>query len=185
MKNLIKYFAVLLIISIGTVTAQKRDYTNEPGYVDFGDLSEFEEGEMVAEVFIESYLLKMVGKLTQNEEPELAELIGGLKLIKVNVFGVNEDNIGQINGRVELINKNLANNGWDRIVRVRDGGETANVHIKTNNGEDIVGLVVLAVDENGEAAFVNIVGNINLEIIGKLGEKFDIPSLGDINGNND
>jgi hypothetical protein len=39
------------------------------------------------------------------------------------------------------------------------------------------GLVVLALDKPGEAAFVNIVGDINLETIGKLTNRFNIPAL--------
>ena len=40
----------------------------------------------------------------------------------------------------------------------------------------------MAIDGSGEAVFVNIVGDINLETIGKLGAKFDIPALDQING---
>ena len=34
-----------------------------------------------------------------------------------------------------------------------------------------------SLEKSGEAAFVNIVGTIDLKTIGKLGKKFDIPQL--------
>ncbi len=50
-----------------------------------------------------------------------------------------------------------------------------NVYLKPTS-DGFSGLTVLTMDNN-EAVFVNIVGNINLEAISKLGERFDIPEL--------
>ena len=36
-----------------------------------------------------------------------------------------------------------------------------------------------------KAGFVNIVGNIDLETIGELSDKFDIPSISDLNEHED
>ena len=60
---------------------------------------------------------------------------------------------------------------WDRIVKTKSKGEIANVYIKTAGDEEFVGLTVVTIDENGEAAFVNIVGTINMDALGKLGSK--------------
>ena len=78
------------------------------------------------------------------------------------------------------LRKEVEKKGWDRIVRMKDRDEAADVYIKTEN-DGIIGLLVTAFNEDDEAAFVNIVGDINLETIGKLGDKFDIPSLDSIN----
>ena len=43
--------------------------------------------------------------------------------------------------------------------------------------DNILGLVVMTLDKHDQAVFVNIVGTIDLKKIGKLGAKFDIPSL--------
>lgn len=176
MKLLSRFIIVLILISFSQVTGQKKDYSNEPGYIEFGDMSSLESGEMVTEVLLEDNLLQMVAKLAQAKEPELASLVNGLKLIKVNVFEVNNDNRAQIKSKMKSLQNDVSGKGWDRIVRVKDKEETADVFIKTS-GDGIIGLLVMSLDEDNEAAFVNIVGNINLETIGKLGEKFDIPSL--------
>ncbi len=176
MKKLTKYLLVFLAAAVLTA-AQKKDYTSEPGYIDFGDLQSLESDEMVAEVFIEEHLLRMVSKITKNEDQELSDLISGLKLIKVNAFDVNETNLPLIKSKIEAIDKELTSKKWDRIVRTRSKKEAANVYIKTGSKDIILGLVVTALDTKGEAAFVNIVGDINLETIGKLANQFDIPSL--------
>ena len=181
MKHLTKQLAFLFFVTVSGVLAQDEAVKSSPGYVDFGNLAQFENSEMVAEVVLGENLLKVVSKFTQSDEPELSALVGGLKLIKVNAFEVNADNRDKIKNKINAIDKQLIGKNWDRIVRVRDREETAYVYIKTTDKGDIEGLVVLAIDEKGEAAFVNIVGKINLEAIGKLGDKFDIPSLDKIN----
>ena len=172
-----KYAVILVSIFLMSAFAQKKDYSSEPGYIDFGDLSVLESSEMVTEVIIEEHLLKMVSKMAQNEDDELASLIGGLKLIKVNAFEVSSTTADDIMKRIDDIDRALMSKNWDRIVKTKSRDESANVYIRTSDDELIVGLVVTAYEKNGDAAFVNIVGDINLETIGRLSQKFDIPSL--------
>lgn len=181
MKHLIKILAALFLLSNFTF-GQDYDYSNEPGYLDFGSFDQFDESEQVTEVVIEENLLRMVSKLASREDPELKELLSGLKLIRVHTFGLTEADGKPLANRIEKLNKNLMDKKWDRIVRTKDRGEIANIYIKTEADDNIVGLVVMSLDPNGEAAFVNIVGKINLETIGRLSDKFDIPSLDSVHG---
>lgn len=181
MKNLTKYFAMVFFAAISMVYAQNKDFTNEPGYVDFGDLTQFETGEGVTEVYLEENLLKMVSKITNESEPDVTELLKGLKLIKVNSFEVSDNNEAALLKRMEDIDKKLNGKSWQRIVKRKAKDETAYVYVRTGNSDKFTGLVVLALDKPGEAAFVNIVGEINLETIGKLTNRFDIPALGKVN----
>lgn len=179
MKNLISLFIIIFFAASAIVTAQEEDYSKYPGYANFGDLKALEEGEMVTEILIEEKLLRMVSKFTK-DDVELSDLIGGLKLIKVNTFEVTPSNADQLIKRAQMIDKNLMSKKWDRIVKTKSKGEIANVYIKTAGDDEFVGLTVVSIDENGEAAFVNIVGNINMDALGKLGQKFDIPGINDI-----
>ncbi|MCZ7602499.1 MAG: DUF4252 domain-containing protein [Melioribacteraceae bacterium] len=181
MKNLTKYFAIVFFTAFSMIFAQSKDFTNEPGYVDFGDLAQFETGEGVTEVYLEENLLKMVSKITNESEPDVTELLKGLKLIKVNSFEVSDNNESALLKRMEDIDKKLNGKSWQRIVKRKAKDETAYVYVRTGNSDKFTGLVVLAFDKPGEAAFVNIVGDINLETIGKLTNRFDIPALGKVN----
>ena len=181
MKNLTKYFVIVFFAAFSLINAQSKDFSSEAGYVDFGNLSEFESGEGVTEVYLEENLLKMVSKITNESEPDVTELLKGLKLIKVNSFEISDKNEAALLKRMEDIDKKLSGKNWQRIVRRKAKDETAYVYVRTGNSDKFTGLVVLAFDKPGEAAFVNIVGDINLETIGKLTNRFDIPALGKVN----
>lgn len=174
-----KFLKIIVVLLSFTAYAQN-DYSNEPGYFDFGDLTVFEQGDGVTEVFLESNILKMVAAVTEDEEPELSAMLNGLELIKVNVFKVSDKNESGIRNKIDEVDKKLSAQKWERIVRSKGGDESVNVYLKTAGKSDIHGLVVTTLDKNGEAVFVNIVGTIDLKKIGKLGAKFDIPSLGNL-----
>lgn len=177
MKTTKMYLTVLFFTMFSVLFAQSKDYSNEPGYVDFGDLTEFENGEGVTEVYLDANLLKMVAKIAKEKEPEMANLLNGLKLIKVYAYDVSDENESELLSKMESIDKNLSGKNWQRIVKRKSKDETAYVYVHTGNSDKFTGLVVLALDKDGEAAFVNIVGDINLETIGKLSNRFNIPAL--------
>ena len=185
MKKKLLLMSVILGLSFSTGFAQKSDYSNYNGFIDFGNLEQFETGEEVTEVLIEEHLIRMVAKLATNEEPELSSVLDGIKLIKVHTFEVSEKNASELSSKVKEIDKTLMNDGWDRIVRTKSKHEVTNVYILTNNEEKIEGLVVAGFENDGDATFVNIVGDINLETIGELSSKFDIPSIGSIHEKKD
>lgn len=181
MKTITKYLTVLLFLFALSLTAQQKDFTKEPGYVDFGELAEFETGEAVTEVYIDETLLQMVAKMTKEKEPEMADLLNGLKLVKVNSYEISDENETEILNRMENIAQKLNGTKWQRMVKRKAKDETVYVFVRTGNTEKFTGLVVLAFDKPGEAAFINIVGDIDLASIGKLSNKFDIPALNKMN----
>lgn len=185
MKKKLLLMSMILGLMLSTAIAQKNDYTKHKGFIDFGDLEMFETGEEVTEVLIEEHLIRMVAKLATNEEPELSSVLDGIKLIKVHSFEISKENTEKLSNKVKEIDKTLMNEGWDRIVRTKSKEETVNVYILTNNEEKIEGLVVASFEKDGDATFVNIVGDINLETIGELSNKFDIPSIGGIHEKKD
>ena len=173
-SNIITFFLLILFTSV--LFAQKEDASNYPGYVDFGNIASFEKGNDVTEVNLDNKILKMVSKMTNEDDPELAKMLSGMKMIHVNVFKIEKNDKDKLIDKITKLDGNLTGKGWNRIVRSREHGEYVNVYIKSDDNS-IEGLVVTSLERNGEAAFVNIVGPIDLELIGKLGKKFDIPSL--------
>ena len=110
-------FIFLALFTIGALA--QNDYSKEPGYFDFGDLSIFEKGDGVTEVFLESNILQLVAAVTEDEEPELSAMLNGLQLVKVNVFEVSDKNEKGLRNRIDDLDNKLVSQKWDRIVRTK------------------------------------------------------------------
>ena len=171
--------ATVAFLSIN-VLSQSTDVTKEPGYVDFGDFTPFENSAKVTEVILDEDLLSVLATLSDENDPNIISILSGIKLVKANVYEISDENEDLLKKRINEIDSKLTNSNWKRIVKTRSKDEMANVYIKLNNDKKIVGLTVTNFEKGGEAAFVNIVGNIDLATIGKLGKKFGIPHLGEV-----
>ena len=184
MKQL-KLLAVLFVLTLITVGAQTGDVKKEPGYVDFGDLTQFETSTGVTEVILDEDLLSTLAQISSEEDPNVMAILNGIKLVKANVFEVDDKNKEPIIAKISKIDNDLMKKDWKRIVKTRSEEELANVYIKQNSNKQIIGLAVTTMEKDGEAAFVNIVGTIDLATIGKLGKEFNIPHLeGSVNHHN-
>jgi hypothetical protein len=173
LKIIITSVALLSI----NIFAQSTDVTKEPGYVDFGDFTAFENSTKVTEVILDEDLLSVLATMSDVDDPNIMEILNGIKLVKANVYEISEENKDLLKQRIDEVDSKLSNTSWKRIVKTKGEDEIANVYIKLNNDKKIIGLVVTNFEKGGEAAFVNIVGNIDLATIGKLGNKFGIPHL--------
>ncbi|MFI5237158.1 MAG: DUF4252 domain-containing protein [Ignavibacteriales bacterium] len=177
----IKIILTLFILISAGITAQSSDVKNEPGYVDFGDLAMFESSTGVTEVILDEDLLSALAEISTDEDPNVMAILKGLKLVKAHVFEVSDDNKSDLEARVNSVDSELTGSDWKRIVKTRSEDEIANVYIKQGDNKQIVGLVVTSVGADDEAAFVNIVGTIDLATIGRLGKQFNLPHLNGIN----
>lgn len=173
-KNLI--IMMLAFLSI-TFAQQQGDYSKEPGYFDFGDITSLKDGEMVTEIYLEEPLLKMIAKMGESQNEGIGQMIETLKLVKVNEFMVEKRNYGKFEDSFSSMHKELQTKKWNRIIKIKHADTFANVYVKGGSADDFVGLVIVAMDKQGKAVLVNIVGKIDLETIGKLSEQFDFPDV--------
>jgi hypothetical protein len=150
----------------------------DPGYCDIGKLMPSSKGDFV-EVNLSAPLLKFASRLARAHEPAAAELIAGLRRIRVNVVTLDNANREGVVSQMETARRQLETDGWNQVVNVRekDGGNNVNIHVRQQSEEQIDGLVVTVIDGKGQAVFVNIVGNINADRIGELAERFNIEPL--------
>lgn len=183
--NKIKIIITTVALLSINVLAQSTDVTKDPGYVDFGDFTIFENSTKVTEVILDEDLLSVLATMSNESDPNIMSILNGIKLVKANVYEISDENKDLLRKRINEIDSKLTNSNWKRIVKTRSEEEMANVYIKLNNDKKIVGLAVTNFEKGGEAAFVNIVGNIDLVTIGKLGKKFGIPHLGDVKHENE
>ncbi len=155
----------------------QEDYSKYSGYVDLSAIDEFKESEETVEVFITKPLLSLVAAATSSEnDPSLSNLLKDLALIRVEKFNVTAKEEDQVKNVIQKVSKKLIKENWSRIVRVKDTNERVEIFIKPD-GKKVAGLLVMALDSDKEAVFVNIVGTIDMDQLGKLSKKFDIPEL--------
>jgi len=164
-----------------TAYAQAQAADRPAGFVDFGNLSPGESGGEFVEVNISKNLISMVGRFAAKAEPEIANLLQGLHAIRVNVIGMNNANRTDMEDRVKEIRGKLDGGGWERIVTAQQKkGEDVGVYLKTRGEEAVEGVVVTVLDGRKQAVLINIVGNIKPEMLGVIGERFNIEPLKDV-----
>lgn len=176
MKPILRYLPILALLTC-TANAQSDDYKNHPGYVDFGNTAEFETGASFTEVFIQDPLLKFVAAVSKEVEPQFADMLANLALIRVLVFEADNGLTESLSAHMETLIERMHAEQWQQVVRVKKPDESVGVYLKLEDEEKIVGLCVIVNVEGNERVFVNIVGYIDLELIARLGQKFAIPVL--------
>ncbi|HKK71122.1 MAG TPA: DUF4252 domain-containing protein [Candidatus Krumholzibacteria bacterium] len=176
--------AALLLAGVGSAQAQRglsqEELERQPGFVDFGDIWEWSDGDEEVEIHLTQPLLGVAGSFMRGEDPELADLILDLDLVRVNQFTFNRRDEDAVRDFIDDTGRRLRRDGWDNIVKVRERDERVNVFVKLDgDGRDpaetfLSGLCILVVDGD-ESAFVNVVGRFRLEDVARVGNQFDIP----------
>jgi hypothetical protein len=148
-----------------------------PGQVDFGSFSPPKNGGQFVEVNVPAVLINFASQIVAKEEPDVAKLLDGLKLVKVNVIGLDDDNRPDLEKRAQKIRQDLSASGWERVVAVQEKDQDVGVYLKMDEKGAVQGLTAVVIDGKDEAVFANVVGNIKPEQLAMLGEKFNIDPL--------
>jgi len=143
------------------------------GYVDFGDLTALDGGEPVVEVSLGSALLGFLAAATREEEPELADALGKLRSIRLNVFRLDSRGVLAARERARAIIDRLEADDWEPAVSVRSDDATVHMYMKMD-GDKVAGMTVVTVDPGGEAVFMNIVGEIDPAQLGRVASRFGV-----------
>lgn len=145
------------------------------GYVDFAKFGLGTNQEPTVEVNLSGPMLKLAA-LASDDDEDLGQMLSGLAGIYVRTYEMGDTSPAGFEKAISSISQHLQQTGWETIVKVRERDERAHIAIKME-GENIVGMTVLAMDENdeeNEVVFVNIVGLIDLARIGRMSRHFDI-----------
>jgi hypothetical protein len=181
-----------LAIAVGlcTFTAPARaditaeELRKEPGYFDFGQLPEFAKDEPIVEVRLTQPLLGFAAAFGGEEDPELADMMKELKLVNVRVYRCDARQAESMRKQSDRWSTDLLSRKWEQIVKLTDGSERASVFVKMEAGASgqandpmLAGLTVVAIGEDDEAVFVNVVGRFHFSQVSKLGRHFDLPHM--------
>lgn len=148
-----------------------------PGYVDFGKFTPSSAGGEFVEVKLGAGLIQMAAKLTRKHEPDVADLLRNLQSVRVSVVPLGDDNRDETRKKAETLRNELAGKGWEQVVSVQEKGQDVAIFLKTRNAETVEGIVVTVVEQSKQAVFVNVVGDVKLDQISKLGDKLNLEPL--------
>ena len=173
---------IAMLLSAASIMAQNYDLTKHPGYVDLDQIQIPKGAGDVTEVTLGPELLRALSAIT-GAETGMAQF-NDLFSIRVKSFEINPEIAEDLYPVFEKIEKKLQKEGWAQLVRVKKNDEEhTNVSIKYGKKGEMEGLVVMTVDPYDEAAFVNIIGSINLKDLGFLGDHINgsaLDSLGNL-----
>ena len=176
MKRLMSFALGMAILPLA-LTATAHGQALPPGQVDFGTFSPSASSGQFVEVNLTSSLIGLATKFVEKDQPEVAQVLKGLQLVRVNVVGLNDENRSDMEARVQSVRKDLDTKGWERIVTAQEKGQDVGVYLKSQNKETVQGVVVLVLDGKNQAVFVNVVGDIKPDQLAMLGEKLHIDPL--------
>ena len=175
MKLIKKFMVGLLVIPVALgINAQAAPLL--PGQVDFGQFTPADGHEFV-DVNLPANLINLAAKFVEKQEPDVAKLLNGIKMVRVNVLGLTDQNRGEVEARVKAVRADLGSFGWERLVTVMNDGQDVGVYLKMDEKSIIQGLAVVVVEGKKQAVFVNIVGNIRPEQLTMLAERLHIEPL--------
>ncbi len=169
--------ALILLLGLSvSLHADEVDIKKLPGYMDIEKIEIPDGAEDVTEVTIGPELLKATLGSLENEDSDMLELLAGILSIRVRAFDLKSNQMKGVRSIVEDIEKTLDKKEWTRIVRAKSPDELTNISVRFDEG-NMVGLLVMSVEED-EAAFINIVGDLNLgKILASLGDGMDFSAL--------
>jgi len=163
--------AALLLFSLA---ARAADPSDAPGFVDFGDLETLTGNPPKVEVDLGGPMIRFLAAASREAEPDVADMMSKLKSIRVNVFELAPGSEEAAHLKLQSLAADLEARDWERAVVVREKGEaTVHMYMKLD-GENVVGLTFMAVDDDDEAVFINIVGEVDPEKLGKLAARFGV-----------
>src|SRR5436190_20890636 len=118
MKHLISFGLGIGILSMTLPSSLFADTL--PGQVDFGEFTPSAKGGEFVEVNLSSSLISLAARFVEKSEPEVARLLSGLKLVRVNVIGLDDDNRADVQKRAAKLRKQLDGKGWERVVTAQE-----------------------------------------------------------------
>lgn len=110
-------------------------------------------------------MLSFLRTMMTESNPEGAELLSGLRSIKMRVYS-NVDNATRFNNFIADVTEELEDEGWMPVVSGQDEGSNVRIHMQMN-AEEVLGMTFM-VNDGSEAFFINIDGTLTAADLGRI-----------------
>ena len=164
--------SVIIIAASPPVMAQTN---GSQGGVDLADFDRLFPELPKVEVNVRGSLLRLVVEAARADDPALSNVLSRLRAVQVRTYDMPLEGRSAVEREAGRLSSELDRGGWERVVRVRDGGDNVDIFMSETN--DIISGLIVMVLNNDEATFVNIVGEIDPAEVGMIGRRFNIGSI--------
>jgi hypothetical protein len=158
--------------------AQDTDITSYPGYIDLSEINIPESAGKATEITIGPSLIKMVSQLAEEGDNNIDINLTGCVSIQVKTFDIDSIVSEEIRPAIERIEMKLQKENWKQIIRVKEGNELTNISMLFDEDKNkTLGMLIMCLEPDDEASFINIVGDIDLNKLGNIGKCLDGSTL--------
>jgi hypothetical protein len=165
--------ALLLGLAVGGAAAGS--LADSPGFVDLEWIEIPESAAEIQDIDLSPVLLDMAKK-AEEDDPAFAQALAMVHSIRVKAWSLDEGGDDVAAAAVEKITAHLKKNDWKRLIYVKDDEETVAVSTRYD-GEDLVGLMLVAFEPGDSVAFVNVLGDLDLATLMRLASQIDSDSI--------
>lgn len=160
--------------------AQAQDASLRDGFIDLVEIENWFDQTPKLEVNIDGPLLEFLQETVRESDEDAHRILGRIDFVQVRGFDLEAGDPQRIGERTDRLAQMLEETGWHLTARVREDDE--NVSVFTRIAErKMKGLVVMIVsDDEDEAVFVNIAGDIEPGDLSTVGRTLDIEVLEDV-----
>lgn len=128
------------------------------GYVDLDQIRGLSQSDVTVDINLGGWLMAMVSQAA-DEHDDAARIMRNLENVRVRVFNTERDN-RELEESFADLSRSLVRDGWDTLVKVRDGED--HVDVMVMGTEDMLeGITVLVISPGDEAVMINITGLID------------------------
>ena len=171
---------VMVFGLVAGVASAQQAVEQSPGYFPLEELTLFAEGGVEVDVDIQGPMIQMMAAAAEEKEPEFGELASQLQRIRVRVGTLRAGDTSGLAAEFDRAIGQLEAAGWQPMVRVDDDDELVRVFVKQST-ERIQGLTVIVNDGYEEGVLVNIVGDLDPELVGRMiGSMDSLPDLDEL-----
>ena len=171
--------ALLAVLLLAAGAAAAADLEKEPGYVDLEWIEIPADAAEIKDIDLSPMLLTFARDAREQGDDALVEALGMVRSLRVKAFSVGAAQDAQVAATVEKVTARLQKDDWKRLVYVKSKDETVSVSTRYA-GDQLVGLMLVAYEPGDSAAFVNVVGDLDLGKMLKLAGEIDGDHLEDM-----
>lgn len=176
MNTLRAFFSAAVALTV-FATVAAADVTKEPGYFDLEWIEIPADAEEIQDIDLSTMLGEIATNAREEGDDDLARALAMVHSVRVKAFSLEHDD-REIAAMVDRVNDQLKSGGWNRLIYMKDGDESVTVSSMHKDGL-MVGIVAVVYEPGDSAAFINVVGDLDLATLLGMADEFDFDDLGE------